>query len=148
MNTSRRNFIGKSVLAAMAGAAAFDLRASSTVLHSNGNHTISVSPDGEHWFESIVTPDDLAQATLNSGGQRELIMHTEVPDGDWSKIQVQSSGEIVGVFTGIGKPPSEIVCMVILVVIAVVVLGVIIYQMVEVCRKYLGPTSSHKDDKD
>lgn len=146
MNSSRRNFIGKGVLAALAGTVALNSKAGSAVLHHTQNESFSISPDGKNWLTITLTPDDLAQSTVNAQGQRELVMHTEVPDGDWSAIRVKSSGDVVGVFTGIGKPPNEFICMLIVVVIVIVVAGIITYQLIEVCRKYLGPDGPPKKD--
>jgi hypothetical protein len=132
---NRRGFIGSGLMSLIAVPSIVE--ASSTLPRHTRNETIAVSCDGEHWFEAIITPDDLANANVNAQGGRELSM--EVPDsGDLTYQYVKSSAQVLGAFVGIAHLPTDFVCELIVFIIIVVVAGIIYYYLVKMCKSKLG----------
>jgi hypothetical protein len=133
---NRRSFIGNGIMAALAGPAALSIGASEQGAQS-GQHYISVTVDGKHWFTDAITDEELASAAYNPAtGQTELIRSMEIPGCEYPNAQFASDGEIVGIYDG-RHSGSLIGCVEIIVICIVIVAGIMIWQLVKLCQHVL-----------
>ena len=106
-----------------------------------------MSCDGKTWFTEQITQQQLDSAVFNEQtGMKELTLEVELPYTGSPYNLVRTSGQLVGIIPMTNSPQPEIMCEMIIAIIIVIVGGVIIYELVKMCRTVLNP-SKKKDDE-